>query len=101
MSIIGAILYVLACSAAGGAAGFAAGSTIAWAIGKIIDADTLEDEVKIKYPNALKLLIKEKKKHAVNVGIFGENEDCIEDSVDITSDKGVSDELYVGQEIWL
>ena len=101
MSIIGAILYFLGCVAAGGAAGFAAGSTIAWAIGKIIDADTLKDEVKVKYQDALKLRIQEKKKNAVNVGIFGENEDCIEDSVDITSDKGVSDELYVGQVILL
>lgn len=95
------ILYILGCGALGGAAGFAAGSTIAWVICKIIDETSLKDEVKIKYPNALKLLIKEKKKHAVNVGIFGENEDCIEDSVDITSDKGVSDELYVGQVILL
>ena len=62
MSIIGAILYFLGCVAAGGAAGFAAGSTIAWAIGKIIDTTSLKDEVKEKCPNALKILIREKKK---------------------------------------
>ena len=101
MFLIDDILIIAVCGAIGGAIGGAVGGLIGWTIGKIIDATTLEDEVKIKYPNALKLLIKEKKKHAVNVGIFGENEDCIEDSVDITSDKGVSDELYVGQEIWL
>ena len=76
-------------------------STMEWVIDKIIDATSVGDEVKEKYPNALKILIQEKKKHAVNVGIFGEYEERIKDSVDITSDKGVSDELYVGQVIWL
>lgn len=76
-------------------------SAIEWVIDKIIDATSLKDEVKVKYPDALKLIIQEKKKNAVNVGIFGEYEECIEKSVDITSDKGVSDELHVRQEIWL
>ena len=95
------ILYIIGCGALGGLFGGAVGGAIGWTIGKIIDATTLEDEVKRKYPNALKILIREKKKNAVNVGIFGEYEECIEKSVDITSDKGVSDELHEGQVILL
>ena len=95
------ILYIIVCGALGGLFGGAVGGAIGWTIGKIIDATTLKDEVKVKYPDALKLIIQEKKKNAVNVGIFGKYEECIEKSVDITSDKGVSDELHVRQEIWL
>ena len=101
MFLIDDILIIAAGGAIGGLIGGTVGGLIGWTIGKIIDETSLKNEVKIKYQDALKILIQEKKKNAVNVGIFGEYEKCIEDSVDITSDKGVSDELYVGQEIWL
>jgi hypothetical protein len=46
-------------------------------------------------------MIKEKKKNAVNVGIFDEYDDTIEANVQFETEQGVSDDLYVGQEIYL
>lgn len=50
--------------------------------------------------NAFKAMILKKKEHAVHVGIFDRNENCI-DTVKYTSIMGVSDEVYKGQTIYL
>lgn len=66
----------------------------------IIDTFTVKDEVKKKVPQALKAEILEKKKNAVSVGIFS-NEIDIAYNMTLTSDEGVSDDVYVGQVIYL
>ncbi len=95
-------LFALAANAAvgaavGGAVGYAAG----WLVGAFIDEFVLKDAVREEYPEAFKLMIKEKKKTAVNVGIFDECDDTIEANVLFETEQGVSDSLYVGQEIYL
>ena len=45
--------------------------------------------------------MEEKKKNSVSVGIFDEEEDIIADGVEIESEQGVSDDLYVGQIIYV
>ena len=84
-------------AAVGGAVGYAAG----WMIGAFIDEFVLGDAVREQYPEAFKLMIKEKKKTAVNVGIFDVYDDTIESNVVFETEQGVSDALYVGQEIYL
>ena len=66
----------------------------------VISKDTLRDDVKDKYPNAFKMLIKEKKKDAVKVGIFDKTNSHIED-IEMTSTKGVSNNLRQGQTIYI
>ena len=63
----------------------------------IVDLLTIEDEVKKKGPNAFKILIQEKKKMSVKVGIFDKNSSPIQ-QMEITSDDGVSKDLIVGKE---
>ena len=64
----------------------------------VISIDSLKNDVKNEYPDAFKMLIKEKKKDAVKVGIFDKTNSHIED-VEITSNKGVSNNLHQGQTI--
>ncbi len=87
--------------AVGGAVGGAAGALIGFAIDVFLDEDSLSDEVTNHYPDAFKLLIEEKKRNAIQVGIFDEEDEIIESNVEITSDEGVADDLYVGQVIYL
>ena len=49
----------------------------------VISIDSLKNDVKNEYPDAFKMLIKEKKKDAVKVGIFDKTNSHIED-VEIT-----------------
>lgn len=67
----------------------------------VLVVSAIKDAVKTKYPNAFKILIKEKKKKAVKVGIFDENRRTISNSYEISADEGVSDDIYVGQEIYV
>ncbi len=85
----------------GHALGTAAAAVIEFVIDVFIDEESLQDEIEERYPEAFKLLIKEKKKTAVNVGIFDVCDDVIESNVEISSSEGVSNDLYVGQEIYL
>lgn len=87
--------------ALGGAVGGAAGALIGFVIDVFLDEDSIGDEVHIRYPEAFKLLIQEKKSNAVKVGIFGEYDEEIETGVEIASSQGISENLYVGQEIYL
>ena len=65
----------------------------------IIDALTIKDEVRKKVPNAVKLLIQEKKKTAVKVGIF-DNKEMPICQLEIEGD-GVQDDVRVGQIIYM
>ena len=66
----------------------------------VISIDSLKNDVKNEYPDAFKMLITEKKKDAANVGIFDKTNSHIED-VEITSNKGVSNNLHQGQTIYI
>lgn len=66
----------------------------------IIDTFTIKDEVIKKVPQALKVEILEKKKNAVFVGIFP-NEIDLSYKMTLTSDEGVSEDVYAGQVIYL
>lgn len=66
----------------------------------VISIDSLKNDVKNEYPDAFKMLIKEKKKDAVKVGIFDKTNSHIED-IEITSNKGVSNNLHQGQTIYI
>ncbi len=101
MFLIDDLLFIAGSAIVGGLIGGAAGSVIGYAIGFFLDEISLGDEVRNHYPDALKLLIQEKKHNAVKVGIFGEYGEEIENGVEISSSQGVSDNLYVGQEIYL
>lgn len=79
-----------------------AGGTAAaiWIADKIIDKATIKAEVKKKAPSAFKALIEKKKKNAVDVGIFTENDNRI-DGITLESDLGISSEIEVGQVLYL
>ena len=79
-------------------AGGLLGATIFMAVDFFLSEDKLVEEVEEQYPDAFKLLIKEKKKNAVNVGIFDKDNEHLYD-VEITSSKGVSKSLRKGQVI--
>lgn len=81
-------------------AGGLLGATIFMAVDYFLSEDKLVEEVEEQYPDAFKLLIKEKKKNAVNVGIFDEDNEHLDD-VEITSTKGVSKSLRKGQVIYV
>lgn len=80
----------------GGAGGVVIGAVVDW----FIDDDSLSECITEEYEDAFKLLIKEKKKTAIKVGIFDEEEDLLDD-VEIQSEQGVSDSLYVGKVIYV
>ena len=81
-------------------AGGLLGATIFMAVDFFLSEDKLVEEVEEQYPDAFKLLIKEKKKNAVNVGIFDEDDEHLDD-VEITSTKGVSKSLRKGKVIFV
>ena len=80
-------------------AGGLLGATIFMAVDYFLSEDKLVEEVEEQYPDAFKLLITEKKKNAVNVGIFDEDDEHLDD-VEITSTKGVSKSLRKGKVIF-
>ena len=84
----------------GYASGYAAGTVIGAVVDWFIDDDSLRDCIEEEYDDAFYLLIEEKKKNAVKVGIFDVEEECIED-VELQSERGVSNSLYEGQIIYV
>ena len=82
------------------AGGIVGATMISLAVDYFICEDTLADNIEEEYPDAFKLLIKEKKKNAVNVGIFDEDNEHLDD-MEITSSKGVSKSLHKGQTIYV
>ena len=84
-----------------GAAAGVAVNIVFGIIDAFLDEDTVSEEVRNQCHEALKILIEKKKDKAVNVGIFSDETTLIQDDVEIQTTKGVSDNLYVGQEIYL
>ena len=82
------------------AGGIVGVTMISLAVDYFICEDTLADNIEEEYPDAFKLLIKEKKKNAVKVGIFDEDNEHLDD-VEITSSKGVSKNIRKGQTIYV
>ena len=82
------------------AGGIVGATMISLAVDYFISKETLVENVEDEYPDAFKLLIKEKKKNAVNVGIFDKDNEHLDD-VEITSSKGVSKSLRKGQVIYV
>lgn len=76
------------------------GAAIFLTVDYFLSSDTLSDAVKEKEPDAFKVLIKEKKKNAVNVGIFDKDNEHLND-MEIISNKGVSRSLRKGQTIYV
>lgn len=69
-------------------------------ISVLLDELAIKDAVKQECPEALKAVIEKKKSDAISVGIFDKNYNKIE-STTIRSEQGVSDSLFVGQEIYI
>lgn len=65
----------------------------------IIGLFTIKREVKQKCPQALKAVILEKKKHSINVGIFGSSNTVMTEKMTITGEGVVDDSISVGQVI--
>ena len=76
------------------------GAAIFLTVDYFLSSDTLSEAVREKEPDAFKVLIKEKKKNAVNVGIFDKDNEHIND-MEITTSKGVSKSLHKGQTIYV
>lgn len=86
---------------AGGVAG-AAVAAICIVVDWFLDEDTISEEIRARdeFKNSIKAIIKSKSYRKVDVGIFGAQEVEL-GSMELTSQKGVSDKLYVGQVIYL
>ena len=69
-------------------------------VNEYLDKRALQKAVRQKAPNALKAKIYEMKSKAVKVGVFGEQNQEL-DTLEIQAERGISDDLRVGQEISL
>lgn len=67
----------------------------------ILDEESIKENVVKKFPEAFKILIKQKKKKAVNVGIFNKSDSEIKSDVKIEAQEGVAESIYVGQVIYV
>lgn len=76
------------------------GAAVVLSVDYFLSSDTLSDAVREEEPDAFKVLIKEKKKNAVNVGIFDEDNEHLND-MEITTSKRVSRSLRKGQTIYV
>ncbi len=65
-----------------------------------LDLFGLRNEIKMRCPEAMKALIMSKRSNSVDVGIFNNASKQIQ-TMNIQSNSGVSNDLYVGQEIYL
>lgn len=72
------------------------GDAIEAVITGVIDLFSVKETVKQQVPEAFKILIQEKRKTAIDVGIFAENGTPLKQMV-LNSDYGVSEDLEVGQ----
>lgn len=95
MSWLKILLYALGAVALIGTA--VAGGII---IHRKINERRLKRAVRKEFAQAVKMIINDKSTKKVNVGIF-DDENCKIKDMDVASDRGVSDEIYVGQEIYL
>lgn len=81
------------------AAGVAVVAGLAAVTVKVVNERTLRRKAKEKYENAFKLLIMEKKRNAVKVGIF-DKEQCKLGELEVRSDEEVNDSISVNQVIY-
>jgi hypothetical protein len=65
-------------------------------VNQLVDILFITEKVQERRPDALKIMILEKKKHSVNVGIFDQYGD-MHQSITINSDYGISNNIYKGQ----
>lgn len=79
----------------------AIGYGVGYCVGAFVDEFFLTDAIEEAYPDAFKILIKEKKKNAVNVGIFNKSDYEIKSDVKIEAQEGVADSIYIGQVIYV
>ena len=75
------------------------GGVIFVAIKYVINAKALKNIAHHQCPDAWKIIIQEKKQNAVRIGIFDENDNV--ETMEISSDEGVSNRLHEGQVILL
>ena len=79
-----------------------AGATVSViCLAAILDEESIKETVVKKFPEAFKILIKKKKKKAVNVGIFNKSDSEIKSDVEIQAEEGVADSIHVGQIIYV
>ena len=76
------------------------GDLIDAVVSGVIDLFTVKEQVKQKVPGAFKMIIQEKRKNSVDVGIFSKNNQPLS-KMRIESNDGVSNELRLGQEYYL
>ena len=69
-------------------------------IAGIITYQSIWEAITKEFPNSIKILIKEKSRKAVHVGIFDSYGDKIKDDVEIRSEDGVSSSIKEGQIIY-
>lgn len=69
-------------------------------ISGIIDWFTIKETVNKKVPDALKIMILEKKEKAIDVGIWS-NESDMAAKMTLSSEDGVAEEIYKGQIVYL
>lgn len=74
----------------------AAERAIRWVLNKVLNLFTVKEEISRKVPNAFKAEILKKKRNAISVGIFTEVDNRYSQKIEISSNEGVSDELYEG-----
>ena len=77
------------------------GAAAAIVVVTIIDKVALQKAIKEKYQNAAKALIKSKDTKTVVVGIYDDRNRTIDEAMEIKSDSGVSQDIKVGQTIYL
>lgn len=70
-------------------------------IAGVLNSDSVKDTVVKKFPEAFKILIKQKKTKSVNVGIFNKSDYEIKSDVKIEAKERVDDSIYVGQVIYV
>ena len=81
-------------------AGLIIGAACCIVITGIICYQTIKEEIKKNFPSSFKVLIKEKEKNAIKVGIYDNNNNEIANDVEIRSEEGVSSSIYRGQRIY-
>jgi len=76
------------------------GGIIGGFIGALLDEETVKEVVRVKCPEAFVVEIKRKQKLAIDCGIFDPKDNLLCD-INLESENGVSEALYVGQRIYI
>lgn len=96
------LLTIVAHAVIGGVVGGAVGGLVGLVIDVFIDDKTIKDTARSRHANEqLKLLIKDKNTREVKVGIFDKPTDKHLEDMNLETTKGVSDNLYKGQVLYV